>query len=528
KPNSRFLAADVTGDGRTDVVQLWRNDAGQAVATLWASNGSGYSKQSDSILGQWRDDAVYRLSDQDGDRRVDLIGTWVENDGRQVIASWRSDGSQFVQRGDWRKDTRFLEADFNGDGRQDLLEIRHDVNGDAVAKQWLANGAGYSEGPSVVLGRWQADAQYLTGDLNGDGQSDLLSIVKREDGQAIATLWQQGTAGLVKGQDVELGRWVVGTRYVLGDANADRKADLWGVSTTPLDVNKVEVTCWSQVAGSFVKRSDVEYGRPIANLNRLAVGDVNGDGRGELIAVFYLADQSRHDFAVFAMAADQKLTVWGDYWSRQYGGHSFIVDTDGDGRTDVLEVVNFKDGTFGLTKLTGNVSNQLAIGTDLSLGAGKPGSRFLAGEVTGDRRSDVVQLWRNDAGQAVATLWASNGSGYSKQSDSILGQWRDDAVYRLSDQDGDRRVDLIGTWVENDGRQVIASWRSDGSQFVQRGDWRKDTRFLEADFNGDGRQDLLEIRHDVNGDAVAKQWLANGAGYSEGPSVVLGRWQADA
>ncbi|MGQ5525715.1 hypothetical protein ACUHMQ_21060, partial [Chitinimonas sp. PSY-7] len=115
KAQSRYLAADLNGDGRTDVVQLWKNEAGQAVATAWLSDGNGYTQGSDSVLGAWRDEAVYRLNDQDGDHRADLVGTWVEEDGRQVIASWRSDGVQFVQRGDWRRDTRFIEGDFNGD-----------------------------------------------------------------------------------------------------------------------------------------------------------------------------------------------------------------------------------------------------------------------------------------------------------------------------------------------------------------------------------------------------------------------------
>ena len=68
-----------------------------------------------------------------------------------------------------------------------------------------------------------------------------------------------------------------------------------------------------------------------------------------------------------------------------------------------------------------------------------------------------MQIWRNDLGQAVATLWVMDRDGkYIQGADSVLGTWRDGATYRLSDVDGDHRSDLVGTWVEDDGRQVIA------------------------------------------------------------------------
>ncbi|MGQ5522077.1 hypothetical protein ACUHMQ_02330, partial [Chitinimonas sp. PSY-7] len=527
KAQSRYLAADLNGDGRTDVVQLWKNEAGQAVATTWLSDGNGYIQGSDSVLGAWRDEAVYRLADQDGDHRADLVGTWVEEDGRQVIASWRSDGVQFVQRGDWRRDTRFIEGDFNGDGRLDLLEIRHEADGKAVGKQWLAGATGYTEGATLQLGDWHADTQYLLGDVSGDGKSDLVAVRKRQDGKAVATIRLTTADGMGEATELELGAWVAETRYLLGDGTGDGKADLWVVSLAASANRPVQACLWLSDGKTFKEGATVTSGLHSDIAQQYQLADINGDGRKELTVSRYYAPTSNDYVLVFFASEDGTLTAKQDNGhvsgtTRQY----LKVDIQGDGRDDWVEVYQDAEGVEHLRNAVSHGNASWNWAGDVEVGK-KAQSRYLAADLNGDGRTDVVQLWKNEAGQAVATAWLSNGTGYTQGSDSVLGAWRDDAVYRLSDQDGDHRADLVGTWVEEDGRQVIASWRSDGVQFVQRGDWRRDTRFIEGDFNGDGRMDLLEIRHESDGKAVGKQWLAGATGYTEGATLQLGEWHAD-
>ncbi|MGQ5522078.1 FG-GAP-like repeat-containing protein, partial [Chitinimonas sp. PSY-7] len=467
-------------------------------------------------------DAVDGLSDTAKFKTVKIDNQVDTNAIRPSLTVTQTGGNPALMR-----DTRFIEGDFNGDGRMDLLEIRHEADGKAMGKQWLAGTTGYTEGATIQLGQWHADTQYLLGDVSGDGKSDLVAVRKRQDGKAVATIRLTTADSMGEATELELGTWVAETRYLLGDATGDGKADLWVLSLEASAYKPVQATLWRGDGKTFTAGTTVTSGFHSGPGMQYHLADINGDGRQELTVSRYYTPNSNDYVLVFFASENGTLIAKQDNGhvagkTRQY----LRADIQGDGRDDWVEVYQDAQGIEHLRNAINRGDGNWDWGKDIAV-SNKAQSRYLAADLNGDGRTDVVQLWRNEAGQAVATAWLSNGTGYTQGSDSVLGTWRDEAVYRLGDQDGDHRADLVGTWVEADGRQVIASWRSDGVQFVQRGDWRRDTRFIEGDFNGDGRMDLLEVRHEADGKAVGKQWLASVTGYTEGATIQLGEWQAD-
>jgi hypothetical protein len=122
QPEQQFHAADVDGDGRSDVLQIWQDAGGQAQATLWRAtpvgDGVRYHESSTASLGVWRDDAQWTLADHNGDHRADLVATWQVADGQQQLAVWLSDGQGFTGQNGWQDDLAWFDADFNADGRQ--------------------------------------------------------------------------------------------------------------------------------------------------------------------------------------------------------------------------------------------------------------------------------------------------------------------------------------------------------------------------------------------------------------------------
>ncbi|MDK2126936.1 FG-GAP-like repeat-containing protein, partial [Parachitinimonas caeni] len=526
-----YLSGDLSGDGRTDLLQLWRNSAGQTVATVWTAGAKGLERGADTLLGAWNPAARYQLADQDGDGRADLIVTTRQANGQHTLQSYRFDGSGLVQQGDFRRDTRFLDIDFDADGKQDLLEIRHDANGDAIARQWTSTGNGYVEGVSSHLGRWQADSQFLVGDLDGDGKPDLAEIRRRPDGQAEVRLWIPSAQGLTLQSTTLLGRWNPGNRYLLGDANGDRKVELFEVSMG-WDKDYGEST-WVSVRGhdgSGLNRllDRVRLGGRVAEQAQLSLAPLNASDRMTLL--ISPAPGNRNSVAYSLWLNEQgQLKASGFGIDSQDRQTTLLGDINGDASADWLSFHQTADNRLSLkTWLGWDRSNGYFVSvSEQDFGVARPQSVFLTGPVRSTGKADLVEIAKNAEGQAVATLWSATGTTYQKISESPLGPWQEKAQYRLIDQDGDGRLDLLATWTEPDGRQSLASWRSDGQQFIQRGDWRKDTRFLQGDFNGDGREDLLEIRHDGNGDAVAVQWQAGAGGFSQGATVTLGPWRAD-
>src|SRR5262244_1523381 len=201
----RFLA-DVTGDGRADVVGFGNDGVYVAL-----SNGDGSFTMAAGIAGfgvdqGWRVDRHPRfLADVTGDGRADVVG--FGNDGVYVALS-NGDGSFTMAAGiagfgvdqGWRVDRhpRFL-ADVTGDGRADIVAF-----GDNNVYVALSNGDGTFQTPVWGIGDlcfnqgWRTDQHpRLLADVTGDGRADIVGF--GGEGVYIALSNGNGTFSLAGG-----------------------------------------------------------------------------------------------------------------------------------------------------------------------------------------------------------------------------------------------------------------------------------------------------------------------------------------
>jgi hypothetical protein len=186
------LLADITGDGRADIVGF--GDAGVYVAL---SNGDGsFTFQAQPVLqdlgyeaGGWRVEKHPRfLADLTGDGRADIVGF---GDAGVYVALSNGDGSFTYQprpvvedfgyeAGGWRveKHPRIL-ADVTGDGRADIIGF-----GDAGVWTALSNGNGMFQEPQFVIanfgyeaGGWRVEKHpRFLADLTGNGRADIVGF----------------------------------------------------------------------------------------------------------------------------------------------------------------------------------------------------------------------------------------------------------------------------------------------------------------------------------------------------------------
>ena len=126
---------DVNGDGKMDLVRRGRS-GGNATASVWRSNGTGFTNVSTTTIGGW-------CTTQTG--------------GDCAIAE--------------------LPMDVNGDGKMDLVR-RGRSGSNATASVWLSNGTGFTNVSSVSVGSWSISGDTaiaeLPMDVNGDGKKDLV------------------------------------------------------------------------------------------------------------------------------------------------------------------------------------------------------------------------------------------------------------------------------------------------------------------------------------------------------------------
>ncbi len=314
-------AADFDGDGRADI--LWRHDSGAISQWLGQGNG-GFAPNADANAGtNWQ---VVSLSDFNADGRDDVL--WRNNQGSLTTWLGQSNGS-FVASSfsaavgtDWSiVDT----GDYNGDGRADILWR----SGNGIATTWLGQAdGGFVSNMSAffqpVGNEWKV---VVVGDVNGDGRDD---IVWRNDAGTTTNWLGQANGGFVSNAAVF--SQAVGTDWKVigvGDVNGDGRDDLvWrnadGATTSWL----------GQSNGGFLSNS-ANFFQTVGNdWAVFAVGDVNGDGRDDLVwrnangtTTSWLGQASGgfvSNAAVFSQLVgnDWQIADFGDY--------------NGDGRADIL------------------------------------------------------------------------------------------------------------------------------------------------------------------------------------------------
>jgi hypothetical protein len=205
-------------------------------------------------------------------------------------------------------------------------------------------------------------------------------------------------------------------------------------------------------------------------------------------------------------------------------------DWDGDGLGDVRVARSvFRDGFESLpVVLLG--SDGAALGEAVE-DAGTM-ERPKSGDVDGDGRPDLVEVVESDDDSEVtATVWRSTAGGEVEELSSQTFRWRTDfGFYGVGDFDGDGRADLLLTRNRGEKFMVVSVALGNGEGFeepvefaARGGRANEDDLFAVGDFDGDGRDDLA-ARVVNGGDAVGvrfKVLLSTGDRFRKTPTTRL-------
>jgi hypothetical protein len=302
-------------------------------------------------------------------------------------------------------------GDISGDGLTDLIWNRKNEQGNLVVIS-RANGDGTWSMLSIQEHRgriWQ-EFKTLVGDVTGDGRDDLIWNETSASHNRIYAGISDGERALIlpNFQDHRVPRWQ-GFQTLVGDVNGDGRDDLiW--NETIEEHNRLYVGL-SNGDGSFVLPNYQEQsGRRWQGFKTL-VGDVNGDGRDDLI---WNETRSEHNRTYVGLARGDGTFDFLPYQDRAEPGwlgyNTVVGDVNGDSRTDL--VWNYVQGTV----------NRFAVG--LALGDGTFDFRpvqeqlsadwtfyqLLVGDVTGDGRDDLI--WhRGHDDQTQIAVGAAKGDG---------------------------------------------------------------------------------------------------------------------
>jgi hypothetical protein len=570
-----FVAvADVNGDGKLDLVVAnicaSQSNCTNGSVSVLLGNGTGTFQTAVSFASGGEYPVAVAAADVNGDGKPDLVvaNSCAENSsdcsyGEGVVGVLLGNGDgtfrPAVTYDSGGIAANFVAAgDVNGDGKLDLVVTNYCVSsgcgGIGAASILLGNGDGTFQ-PAASYGTGGvASASLAIGDVNGDHKLDLVLANSCGDSANCAS---NGSVSVLLGNGD--GTFQAAPLYgsggygggilATGDLNGDGKLDLVVTNGCLNSVNCANGSVSVLLGdGDGALQPAMNYSTP-GNPFSVAVADVNGDGKPDLIVTNQCAAQNNCTgtgdgvVTVFLGNGDGTFQTAASYDAGGYAPSSVAMgDVNGDGKPDLVVANTAADyGNGSVSVLLGNGDGTFQ--SPVSYGSGGTGQTLSVAmkDVNGDGKPDLVVtnscVDDNCATGSVGVL-LGNGDGTFQAAVSYNSGGRSAMAVAVGDVNGDGKPDLV---VENDC-VIGGSCNGDGTVGVLlgKGDGTFQAAVISstpqpgfccqlalADFNGDGKLDVATAGGSVlllgNGDGTFQSPLTLGAG----PGVAAGDFDGD-
>ncbi len=383
-------------------------------------------------------------------------------------------------------------GDLDGDGDLDVVAARAYAQGGFV---FLRNEGGGRLAAPVSVGAGGRSSAIVLADLDNDGDLDV--VVSDSDalsvGTSVSVYLNDGSGSFGSRQSITLGTGsVVPVGLVAADFDNDGDKDL---VVARFGFNATGSTCYLlRNNGNATFAAPVSY--PVsAGPYDLAVGDMNGDGRPDVVV-------GHQDYAVSVLinngtggfAPAFSYPNLGD----NYAGNSFtavaLADVDRDGDLDVFYGnTRTWDGTTGhVVQLRNNGSGLLTRAADIPLVPYSAGpADLVAADLNGDGAADLVGgSYDGRSGDGLYVIPNDGTGGFGPAVLYPAGQYT--SALAAADLNGDGKVDLLAT--DSGSRALTVRFNPGNGLFpVLAEDFAAFGQTFQdaADIDGDGDLDLF-------------------------------------
>lgn len=336
-------------------------------------------------------------------------------------------------------------------------------------------------------------------DFNADGKADIATA--NFDSNNVSVLIRN-SANDGFNQKVDFGVGLTPRMIVSADFNGDGDPDIATASDGASKIISVLIRNSNPIeSGGFAIEQNVTAN---LRLNSLTTGDINGDGKIDLVS----ANSSSNTVSVFLRnAANTGFTLAGNYGVGQVLTNVAVGDFNGDGRLDIATT----SWNSNIASILMRNSANTGFDSPVNYTVGSRPRGLNVGDFNGDGRSDIVMANHESFSVSVLIRNSSN-TGFDQAVNyplPVYGQW-----VVVGDFNGDGKSDLSANGFQqadpygdnifvllNDGSGVFQN----PIGFLSNGLVRSVTA---GDFNGDGMADLFAANNNMSNVSLFESNLA--------------------
>ncbi|MFK7958588.1 MAG: FG-GAP repeat domain-containing protein [Lysobacterales bacterium] len=352
-------------------------------------------------------------------------------------------------------------------------------------------------GPYVPEFFTSGASDVATADIDGDGDLDLVMSVRLASQESSLVFFNDGF-GFFTPSTQRVGN-AIADSLALGDLNGDGRPDL--VLANGIGQANANEVFLNNGAGFFALSESLEAARSRA----VVLADFSGDGVADLV---FANARGTLGSAINQLYTNNGNGSFGSPVMLPGNAPSFSAaagDLDGDGDMDLFV------GNNGPNQVLLNTAGGL-----LESGAGYGDSDtvdVLLDDVDNDGDLDAITVNRGLAPGDPNRVWLNNGSGVFSDSGAALGQERSSGG-ALADVNGDGLQDLWFTQFD----EPDDIWLNQGGTFINAGSnlgpTRSSSGVASGDFDRDGDADFAVTDFDRN-----RVWLNAGSNSTPGVSI---------
>jgi hypothetical protein len=328
------------------------------------------------------------------------------------------------------------------------------------------------------------------GDLDGDGKPDL---VVSNQGAAIISIYRNtSTIDSIKfAQKTDLATGSNPYSIAIGDLDGDGRQDLVVVNFNSGNAGSISIFRNTGSTGniSFAAKSDVAAGNgPIG----VAIADLNEDGKPD-VAVTAGNSQMLYVFRNITTAAgtilfDAKV----EYPTPNHSDNLAIGDFDGDGHVDVA-ITDFSGARVSVLRNTTGTSGVLSLTSQVNFTVGTSPANISVGDIDGDGKMDMaVSNYQSNTVSVLRNTGSTGALSFAAKKDYPAGLI---SSVSLGDLDGDGKPDMI---VANNNTNNISVLRNTSvpgtvsfADTINFSTGIAPTTMAVVDANGDGKPDVF-------------------------------------